>query len=366
MEGIINIKGDIGTDVKLVDVISQVKKQPDASSFKVIINSVGGYVEDAFQIYRYIKSLGIPIHTIGENIVASIATIIFLAGEKRSIYDNTKFHIHLPILTVISGANSEQLDYASKELKKIEADMIAVYNKATSIESEQLSTLMRNETDLTKEQLFNFGFITDNSELKIAAKLIINKTKEEMTEEQKKEGKSILDELKSIIKGFKKDDVVALKELYTADEKKLEFPDLNEEDNLKVGINVLIDGSTAEDGNYTLKDGRTIVVVDGKVSEIKEEKEDEEEEASAKFKAQLDVLSNEIKGIKEDNADLIKLNETLKEANAKMVSALEKVTEFQSKIVGKSQRENPKFEDREDDKSWISTIAKARENLEKK
>lgn len=365
MEGIINIKGDIGTDVKLVDVISQVKKQPDASSFKVIINSAGGYVEDGFQIYRYIKSLGIPIHTIGENIVASIATIIFLAGEKRSIYDNTKFHIHLPSLTVISGVNSEQLDYASKELKKIEADMIAVYNKATSIESEQLSTLMRNETDLTKEQLFNFGFITDNSELKIAAKLIINKTKEEMTEEQKKEGKSILDELKSIIKGFKKDDVVALKELYTADEKKLEFPDLNEEDNLRVGINVLIDGSAAENGNYTLKDGRTLVVVDGKVSEIKEEKE-EDEEASAKFKAQLDVLSNEIKGIKEDNANLIKLNETLKEANAKMVSALEKVTDFQSKIVGKSQRENPKSENEGDDKSWISTIAKARENLEKK
>lgn len=364
MEGIINIKGDIGTDVKLVDVISQVKKQPDASSFKVIINSAGGYVEDGFQIYRYIKSLGIPIHTVGENIVASMATIIFLAGEKRSIYDNTKFHIHLPSLTVISGVNSEQLDYASKELKKIEADMIAVYNKATSIESEQLSTLMRNETDLTKEQLFNFGFITDNSELKIAAKLIINKTKEEMTEEQKKEGKSILDELKSIIKGFKKDDVVALKELYTADEKKLEFPDLNEEDNLKVGTNVLIDGSAAENGNYTLKDGRILVVVDGKVSEIKEEKEDEE--ASAKFKAQLDVLSNEIKGIKEDNANLIKLNETLKEANAKMVSALEKVTEFQSKIVGKSQRENPKFEDEGDDKSWVSTIAKVRENLEKK
>lgn len=364
MEGIINIKGDIGTDVKLVDVISQVKKQPDASSFKVIINSAGGYVEDGFQIYRYIKSLGIPIHTIGENIVASMATIIFLAGEKRSIYDNTKFHIHLPSLTVISGVNSEQLDYASKELKKIEADMIAVYNKATSIENEQLSTLMRNETDLTKEQLFNFGFITDNSELKIAAKLIINKTKEEMTEEQKKEGKSILDELKSIIKGFKKDDVIALKELYTADEKKLEFPDLNEEDNLKVGINVLIEGSTAENGNYTLKDGRTLVVVGGKVSEIKEEKEDEE--ASAKFKAQLDVLSDEIKGIKKDNADLIKLNETLKDANAKMVSALEKVTEFQSKIVGKSQRENPKFEDGEDDKSWTSTIAKVRENLEKK
>ena len=53
MIGKININGAIGKfegekSVELIDVISQVRKQPDATSFDVYINSDGGHVDVGF------------------------------------------------------------------------------------------------------------------------------------------------------------------------------------------------------------------------------------------------------------------------------------------------------------------------------
>ena len=102
MIGKIYISGLIGTfgdekGVELIDVISQVKKQPQATSFEVYINSEGGVVDVGFDIYNFLKSLGLPITTIGNGMVASIATVIFMAGTKRVVTPNTDFMIHLPM-----------------------------------------------------------------------------------------------------------------------------------------------------------------------------------------------------------------------------------------------------------------------------
>ena len=87
MTGNIYISGQIGTfdgtpGTELIDIVSQVKSQPKATAFNVHINSEGGLVDVGFDIYNYLKSLGKPITTIGSGIVASIATVIFMAGTK--------------------------------------------------------------------------------------------------------------------------------------------------------------------------------------------------------------------------------------------------------------------------------------------
>src|SRR5690554_1118295 len=102
MTGKIYINGLIGSDerekgVELVDVIAQVRKQPNASSFNVYINSEGGSLNIGFDIYNYLKSLGLPITTIGTGMVASIATVIFMAGQKRVVTPGTRFMIHFPM-----------------------------------------------------------------------------------------------------------------------------------------------------------------------------------------------------------------------------------------------------------------------------
>jgi ATP-dependent protease ClpP protease subunit len=50
MNGKIFINGIIGEDTSLIDVISQVKKHENLSSLEVEINSIGGFVDNGFEI----------------------------------------------------------------------------------------------------------------------------------------------------------------------------------------------------------------------------------------------------------------------------------------------------------------------------
>lgn len=265
MQGVINIFGDIGVDVTLVDVIQQVKKQPQAESFIVNIDSPGGYVPEGFDIYDYLVELPQAIFTKGRGVVASIATVIFMAGDKRSVYAGTQFMIHLPYVGNIENAGSDQLDFISSEIKKDEKRLTDFYAKGTSIEEGAIKAMLRNETFLTEEQLFDLGFTTTKESFKIAAKLI---TKTDMNKEDKIEGNTLLQKIANLLKG----DKVQNKILFSSTEQEVEFPDVADDANIAIGDTVKVDGDTPTDGTeITLKDGRTITVMGGKVESIKEE-----------------------------------------------------------------------------------------------
>jgi ATP-dependent Clp protease protease subunit len=149
MTGNIYISGQIGTfdgvaGVELIDVIGQVKKQPQASAFNVHINSEGGLVDVGFDIYHYLKALGKPITTIGSGIVASIATVIFMAGNQRQVRENTPFMIHLPWGGSMGTAN--ELEQFADQLRAIEKKMVGFYKKALNLQEQALLPLLKNET----------------------------------------------------------------------------------------------------------------------------------------------------------------------------------------------------------------------------
>lgn len=269
MQGTINIFGDIGVDVTLVDVIRQRKNQPEATSFDVNIDSPGGYLDEGFAIYEYIKGLKVPTHTKGRGVVASSATIIFLGGDSRSIYSGTQFMIHFPYIAKLENAGSDELDMLSSLVKEDEKRLTKFYSEKTSIEENAIKSMLKSETFLTEDELFDLGFTTEKQSAKIAAKLIIDKN---MTEKDKKQGKGLLDKIKALFDEHK----ISNKILFAADEREVEFPDVAEDAQISVGDTVLVDGSKPVDGSITLKDGRTITIVDGKIDSIEDEQEEQE------------------------------------------------------------------------------------------
>jgi ATP-dependent protease ClpP protease subunit len=97
MIGTIHITGEIGVDVTLLDVIKQVKNQPNATEFLVRLDSVGGYVQAGDDIYSYLKNLFRPI-TVFVIKAYSIASKILIAGDKRILNESDLevVMIHLP------------------------------------------------------------------------------------------------------------------------------------------------------------------------------------------------------------------------------------------------------------------------------
>lgn len=287
MEGNIYIKGEIGLDVNLVDVISQVENQKEATMFNVYINSVGGSVDVGFDIYNYIKSLNVPIKTIGQEMVASAATFVFMAGNERVLEQGTEFMIHLP-WGGIEGTAQEIADY-SEMLSKYEKKIIDFYTKTTGLTFEAIQPLLTYETWLSPKLAQDLKFTTtmvDN--VPILAKANFNfKPDNKMTEEQKGFFTKLNNKLDAIMNKVLGSSNVKAILLQDANGVEIEFPDVMEGEQPIVGeSNAMVDGTPAE-GEYLMPDGSTMVFVGGVLTEIKPAEVDDNAEKIAELEKQL-------------------------------------------------------------------------------
>lgn len=343
MKGKIYIVGQIGSDedekgVELIDVVSQVKRQPEAKHFDVFIDTVGGFVNVGFDIYDYLlslKSKGITIDTIGSGMVASMGTVIFMAGTNRIVRPGTQFMIHLPFGGILNATAETMKEYA-QEMERVEKRCVEFYLKTTNLEKEAIYPLLKNETWLTEEQLFDLGFTTEKSELKAVAKLSTINPK---TMSKDKKAKNILQLIKSYF-----DDDSKMKVVLTADNVELNFPDLEDDAEISVGDAILVDGENAT-GEYILADGRTVVAVNGVVDSIEEagDGDDDDDEEMQALKDRIKELENEVKAkekaVTSKDAEIASMKAKLEKAE-KTIKAIEKV---QSKFVaedGKNRNRN--------------------------
>lgn len=314
MEGKIYIIGFIGNQeddfsgIELVDVISQVRNQPEATSFKCYIDSPGGVVETGDAIYNYLKSLPVPLTTVGSNMVASIATVIFMAGSTRIINEGCEFMIHLP-MGGINYATADEMEAQARIVRETENRMIKFYCNATGLEKEAITPLLKNETWLTAEQLKSFGFITGDSPLKITARArFINKKpkKQKMAKGAKK--KTARAKMQAFfdlfdLAGDETTNVV----LKSADQTDVDFYDLDEGTDISVGDRARIDGVDAE-GEITMADGRVVTFEAGAVTDIQDAPEgDEDMEAElAEALAKVETLTGEKKALETEVTGLKK------------------------------------------------------------
>ena len=320
MVGKIYISGVIGTfgedkGVELIDVISQVRKQPDATSYEVYINSEGGVVDTGFDIYNFIKSLGYPVTTIGSGMVASIATVIFMAGSKRIVQPNTEFMIHLP-MGAIDYATADEMEMHSKEIRNVENHIIQFYSKELNLNKEAISPLLRNETWLNESQLIDLGFVTSQTEIKIAAIAIIDKPKINKKMTKKSKFQAILD----ILKGNE----IVNKVVFSADQKEINFPELAEDATIEIGAKATLEGVPAE-GEVTGADGKIYVFEMGTLTEIKDPAEAEEEVTEDQMiealTATLEVASDLEKRVENLETETIAVKKERDEFKTKLDSA---------------------------------------------
>lgn len=317
MIGKININGAIGQfegekSVELIDVISQVRKQPDATSFDVYINSDGGYVDVGFDIYYYLKSLGVPITTIGQGKVASIATVIFMAGSKRKVMPNTQFMIHAPMISV-EMANADDMEYYTKNIKDTENKLTKFYSEKLNLTSEAINPLLKKDTYLTETQLSDLGFITQDNELQLVARVNNNNKNKKMSKQPSK-----LQAILNIVRGVK----IVNKVVYTADEKEINFPDLGEEDAILIGAKATVDGKPAE-GEIVSADGTTYVFAGGILEEIKEATDDVEDEVSEE--EMIDALTQTLEVA-------VDLEKRVNEMEAQITGMVKERDEFKTKF----------------------------------
>jgi len=274
MKNDIYLIGEVGYEITLDSVIEAVNNSDKNQALNINIHSSGGSVYEGLAIYNYFKNLDQEVNTSSSGLVASIASIIFLAGKKetRKINKTDSFLIHLPMGG--SFGNASDFEKSAKELREIETKLVDIYVNETNISREDAIALMNKDEMLDVNYLKEKGFVNNIIEFKAVANL--NTNKQMNLTEEKVDG--LLEKFYN--KFFKKEEPTN-KIVQDANGVEIDFFDVEEDSEPVAGDKARIDGTPA-DGEYVMPNGQTWVFVAGtwdSVIEVVEDNKVEELEA---------------------------------------------------------------------------------------
>lgn len=259
--------------------------EDDVTDIHVYINSGGGSVVEGWAIYDKLKTSGKKITTIGEGMVGSIATIIFMAGDYRKLHENSRFFIHNPYWQPNSPTPMEAEDLISlgESLQAEQKKILDFYSAQTGKAVEELEPLMQKATDLTSTQAIELGFANEiistsvnYTPYKLVAFVDTKENKPKQTKMNKTENsvswiKRGFTKLAAMINGVTLNMEMPVKD---AEGKDVILYVESETEDLVGKPAFLLDAdgneTTAPDGDYTDANGRVIKVANQLVTEVVE------------------------------------------------------------------------------------------------
>jgi ATP-dependent protease ClpP protease subunit len=266
-----------------------------ADEIVVRINSRGGDVQEGWAIYDLLTTSGKKITTIGEGKVYSIATVIFLAGSERQMLKNADGLIHMPFIppyTLADAYESTDLLKIAESLAQEEEKILNLYVERTGADREKLATYMKDETKLSAEDMLALGFATKIVEpVKAYAVYKPKNHSSKMTQPTEAQKQSLRDRFEALMNG---DFAKAFSRL--ADETKAqEMTDAkgNKFTLQKESGMPAVGDAASPDGTYTMENGDTIVIANGKVESVtpKAAPDDELSKAQAEIQRLKDELA---------------------------------------------------------------------------
>ena len=242
---------------------------PNDGKIEVEIHSCGGDCVEGYAIYDALRASGKEISCKVVGKCASMATVVLLAAplERRTMYEHAQMLIHSPYYPDgIGGAlTSEKLQSLAAELTKEKDKMVNLYVERTGQTAEALEAQMATDAWFDVNKAIELGFISSVvPAISAKAKNNINPKTEKMNKEKKVTvASSLMDRLLKRCGYARIEDVPAVGLVLTTstgDELNVE----REEGEIQVG------DPASPDGEHVLEDGRTVVVTDGVITEIRE------------------------------------------------------------------------------------------------
>jgi ATP-dependent Clp protease protease subunit len=156
----LHIYGEIyNDDVSAKNIVQEIKAMKDVSIINVYICSYGGEVAQGAAIYNALRRHKAKVKTYCDGMACSIASVIFMAGDERIMYDDgSLLMIHNAWSMGMGNANDfrKQAD----DLDKINQIAIEAYKAHSSLEEDEIKKLMDAETWILPKEAIEYGFAT--------------------------------------------------------------------------------------------------------------------------------------------------------------------------------------------------------------
>jgi len=141
------------TDLEVVDALAKLGGRKAI----VRINSPGGSADQGIAIYNALKRHKAGVETIVDAMAASAASIIALAGDKRTSSLGSKWMIHQALSFDVG--NADQLRKTADILDVYDASLVEIYKKHMKTDANILD-MMKAETWFTAKEAMDQGLAT--------------------------------------------------------------------------------------------------------------------------------------------------------------------------------------------------------------
>lgn len=136
----IYVKGDINEEsaTEFISEIIELNRQSDTEPIKVLITSCGGSVVHGLAEYDAITSSIAPVWTYCIGTAYSMAAILFAAGKKRMILNNSKVMLHQPLIGENPGGSASSVKSMSDSLMQTKNQLVEILSKHTGMTKKQI------------------------------------------------------------------------------------------------------------------------------------------------------------------------------------------------------------------------------------
>ena len=136
----IYVQGTINEEssAEFIREIIELNRQDDTEPIKVLITSGGGSVVHGLAEYDAIVSSKAPVWTYCVGTAYSMAAILFAAGKKRMIFNNSKVMLHQPLVGENPGGNASSVKSMSDSLMQTKNQLVEILAKHTGMTKKQI------------------------------------------------------------------------------------------------------------------------------------------------------------------------------------------------------------------------------------
>ena len=170
LEGPIDEESFWGDEITPADFRSEL--EAEEGDVTVWINSPGGNVFAAAEIYTMLKEYAGAVTVRIASIAASAASVIAMAGDRVEMSPTALLMIHDP--STIAMGNAKDMEKAIETLNEVKESIINAYIAKTGLRHNKVAELMSNETWMNAKKALDLGFCDE----------ILYEAKQEETEQE--------------------------------------------------------------------------------------------------------------------------------------------------------------------------------------
>lgn len=142
--------------VVIRDLLYLQREDPTAP-ITLYINSLGGEVQSGLALYDVMQAVSCPIRTVCLGMAASMAALLFIAGDDRDILPHSRVMIHDPLISAGAGGNALSVKARADDLMRIRDITAGVIARHSGMPIERVFELTATDTYFEAEEAVEVG-----------------------------------------------------------------------------------------------------------------------------------------------------------------------------------------------------------------